>query len=315
MCRWPKGKSYQFPEQFRKKLGVGNVRGTETTMEPPNDASNNNNNQEEEEEWPELVYRGRPETCKSAGGRRVLRGHATEIEPGVYLGNSQAALVAFSELEALGIRGIVNCTPRVPNAHEGKIDYIRIPIYDNEGSEILPYLEGAAAFVAKYRAVLVHCERGISRSATVLMAYYVRRGSTIDDAYVLLKSKRPGVDPNTGFWRQLRAFANDTVRTGDSYLASFARFHTTGAVVVEGDLTVAGALDYALGRGADAPALTWLRAVCEKLGPYATREVVFLVSEDDDFRSAWEGDVTPSIVHNVVTAVTPVMRGATYDTM
>ena len=72
------------------------------------------------------------------------------------------------------------------------------------------YLEGATTFLDAMLAtgsVLVRCEQGMSRSATILMAYLMRfHGMTRNEAYVACKTKRPIVNPNEGFWKQLEAY-------------------------------------------------------------------------------------------------------------
>mmetsp|Transcript_76781 Transcript_76781/g.144681 ORF Transcript_76781/g.144681 Transcript_76781/m.144681 type:complete len:438 (+) Transcript_76781:73-1386(+) len=54
--------------------------------------------------------------------------------------------------------------------------------------------------------VLVHCVAGRSRSASLVIAYLMRRcNMTLNEAFTLLKEKRPVVLPNSGFWQQLEA--------------------------------------------------------------------------------------------------------------
>ena len=56
--------------------------------------------------------------------------------------------------------------------------------------------------------ILVHCRRGVSRSASLCVAYLMDdRGMTFDDAVSLMKRQRPSVNINQGFEEQLRAFA------------------------------------------------------------------------------------------------------------
>jgi hypothetical protein len=52
--------------------------------------------------------------------------------------------------------------------------------------------------------VLVHCVAGVSRSATICLAYLTKyHFRSLRAAYHLMCEKRPMVRPNLGFWRQL----------------------------------------------------------------------------------------------------------------
>ena len=52
--------------------------------------------------------------------------------------------------------------------------------------------------------VLVHCTMGVSRSSTIVCAYLMKaRTISVQAALDLVKEKRQGVRPNTGFVRQL----------------------------------------------------------------------------------------------------------------
>lgn len=55
--------------------------------------------------------------------------------------------------------------------------------------------------------VLVHCEKGISRSPTVVIAYLVaRNGWSVVEAFKFAQERRPCVEPNAGFMERLRRF-------------------------------------------------------------------------------------------------------------
>lgn len=55
--------------------------------------------------------------------------------------------------------------------------------------------------------VLVHCFAGVSRSASVVIAYLMRyRGMGVNDALWFVRGKRPWVNPNFGFMGQLRRY-------------------------------------------------------------------------------------------------------------
>lgn len=63
------------------------------------------------------------------------------------------------------------------------------------------------AVIAGGGNVLVHCVAGVSRSATVCLAFLTKfRCATLKQAYHMMAKKRPLVRPNIGFWRQLIAY-------------------------------------------------------------------------------------------------------------
>ena len=55
--------------------------------------------------------------------------------------------------------------------------------------------------------VLIHCQHGVSRSASFAIAYTIKKkGISFDEAKQFVKSKRQGIDPNDGFVEQLKMF-------------------------------------------------------------------------------------------------------------
>lgn len=60
------------------------------------------------------------------------------------------------------------------------------------------------------QGVLVHCQAGVSRSATVVIAYLMKHTlMTMTDAYKYVRSRRPVVSPNLNFMGQLLEFERD----------------------------------------------------------------------------------------------------------
>ena len=54
---------------------------------------------------------------------------------------------------------------------------------------------------------MVYCRAGMSRSATLCIAYFMRyHNMTMDEAFQFVKEKRPIIHPNPGFLRQLKQF-------------------------------------------------------------------------------------------------------------
>ena len=61
-------------------------------------------------------------------------------------------------------------------------------------------------------AVLLHCQSGVSRSATATIAYLMHnKGLAATKAYELVKQKRSCINPNLGFIRQLQDY-EDTLK-------------------------------------------------------------------------------------------------------
>lgn len=54
---------------------------------------------------------------------------------------------------------------------------------------------------------LVYCKHGRSRSATICIAYLMRcKNMTLLEAFQMVKTIRPSVEPNAGFWSQLESY-------------------------------------------------------------------------------------------------------------
>lgn len=58
--------------------------------------------------------------------------------------------------------------------------------------------------------ILVHCNLGISRSTTLILAYLMKTyNATVYESFKFLRHRRPIVCPNMGFLRQLIDYEND----------------------------------------------------------------------------------------------------------
>ncbi|XP_061618680.1 dual specificity protein phosphatase 16 isoform X3 [Phyllopteryx taeniolatus] len=89
--------------------------------------------------------------------------------------------------------------------------FLRVPVNDSFCDKILPWLDASLDFIEEAKAsdacVLVHCLAGISRSATIAIAYVMKRmDMSLDEAYRFVKEKRPSISPNFNFLGQLLDF-------------------------------------------------------------------------------------------------------------
>ena len=110
-------------------------------------------------------------------------------------------------MEHLNIKAIVNCTNDLLNAFDGKgIEYYRVPIDDSLNDTIVPYVNNVIEFIESniHSPILVHCQRGQSRSSSIVIAYLMKKYSwNYQTAYSFVRESRP-ISPNTAFVSQLK---------------------------------------------------------------------------------------------------------------
>ena len=140
------------------------------------------------------------------------------ITEGLYLGNVAAA----SDIKLLQQHGITHIL-RVLKGDFGKFYYDKfsykiIQIDDLPNQNIQKYFESSYKFIEDALSankdgvvknkVLVHCQVGMSRSATIVISYLMKKypDLTWNKALRFVKAKRPIVNPNDGFLRQLKAY-------------------------------------------------------------------------------------------------------------
>jgi atypical dual specificity phosphatase len=127
-----------------------------------------------------------------------------------YLYLCGGSAVKKDRLLELGITCVLNVAIELDKVYLDctHIQYIKYPVHDTCEENIKPYLDLCADKIYRVRQsggrTLVHCVAGASRSATVCLAYLMKyRQYTLKNAYHLVKSKRPVIYPNIGFWRIL----------------------------------------------------------------------------------------------------------------
>lgn len=135
----------------------------------------------------------------------------SEIIPGLYLGGMWATDPQC--LRDHKIDCVLNVAGDITDANKGRyrlFDRLVLSIDDNTHEaqrmhdEIFPK---AFAFIDSHfpkRRVLVHCVAGVSRSATVVIAWLMHHKKISKDlAYEIVKTQRPAVSPNNGFLEML----------------------------------------------------------------------------------------------------------------
>jgi hypothetical protein len=139
---------------------------------------------------------------------------ATEITPNIYLGDYESALDAKILLD-MGIKRILNVSKEClfsESILENEIKTMQIFIDDHCDESIEKYFQLCIDYIHEGvmcgEKILVYCRMGISRSATIVIAYLMRYGIngshdenplSYDDAFDFVREKREDICPNLGF--------------------------------------------------------------------------------------------------------------------
>ncbi|MED6283326.1 Dual specificity protein phosphatase 14 [Characodon lateralis] len=136
-----------------------------------------------------------------------LLGGIAQITPNLFLSRGNVASNR-SLLLSKGITCVVNATIELPNFNWPHMEYVKVPLADMPHSPISLYFDSVADKIhsvgRKRGAVLVHCAAGVSRSASLCLAYLMKyQRVSLAEAHAWVKARRPVIRPNSGFWRQL----------------------------------------------------------------------------------------------------------------
>lgn len=149
---------------------------------------------------------------------------------------------------------ILNVTREIDNFFPGTFDYLNIRVYDDEKTDLLKHWDDTFKYISKARRegskVLVHCKMGVSRSASVVIAYAMKAYNwDFKKALQHVKEKRSCIKPNTSFLSQLETYQGilDAMKNkeklqrskSETNLKSPALTAKTEKILKEGDLTLA----------------------------------------------------------------------------
>lgn len=180
---------------------------------------------------------------------------ATRIAGRMYLGGHTDAMDQ-RELLRRGITRVLNlaaecpvvatsaqqqqapASPKSSGVPTPLIETLHIPLTDHSDEDIASHFDEALGFVrgalSEGRGVLVHCRVGVSRSATIVLAFLMRYGPigavcpgttptgpdaagplSYDEAFHFVKQRRPLVSPNLGFILSLHALRTENNNSGN----------------------------------------------------------------------------------------------------
>mgnify|MGYP003571542148 CR=1 FL=1 len=132
-----------------------------------------------------------------------------KITDKIYLGDEEGALdFEFLKSEQIkNVLSIVNNPPTYPK--ELGIIHKVLQLEDKLSLKIIPYFKECIEFIENSDKILVHCSCGINRSPTFVIAYLIwKTQCDFSKVYNFVKSRRPCIEPNLGFIKQLQKFDN-----------------------------------------------------------------------------------------------------------
>jgi predicted protein tyrosine phosphatase len=151
--------------------------------------------------------------------RSQSRFEASEIFRGLYLGSWLDA-DSVDELRSHKVARVLNVAEECPISTScekaianGSIQVKKLDLRDHSDEDIARHFNEALKFmhegIIRNEGVLVHCRQGVSRSATIVLAYLMEFGiqdqngfshpMSYADAFDYVKERRPFISPNLGF--------------------------------------------------------------------------------------------------------------------
>ncbi|XP_074526382.1 dual specificity protein phosphatase 2 [Halichoeres trimaculatus] len=177
------------------------------------------------EAYPELCYSSasvsKVEPEPTVTGRRTPaydQDGPVELLPFLFLGSAIHSS-RRETLTAAGITAVLNVSSTCPNFYEGEFEYLRLTVEDSLAADIRACFSTAISFIDSVKQnggrVLVHCQAGISRSATICLAYLMHTQRVrLDEAFDFVKQRRQVISPNLAFMGQLLQFETDVLCQG-----------------------------------------------------------------------------------------------------
>ncbi len=134
------------------------------------------------------------------------------IADGIYIGTNQCCQTHFDELLLKdGISADISLEEGRVDAPFGVDFYIWIPVKDHAAPTPDQLEFGVSVLekiVAMQKKVYVHCKNGHGRASTLVAAYLIKKGKTLEETVAFIKSKRSSIHLGEAQKQALRSLAN-----------------------------------------------------------------------------------------------------------
>lgn len=119
------------------------------------------------------------------------------ITDGIYVGTNQCCQTHFDEgLKQEGIEADISLEEERVDAPFGVQLYVWIPVKDHAAPTDEQLDFGVATLVklvAMKKKIYVHCQNGHGRAPTMVAAYLIKKGKSVDEAIDFIRTRRPTI--------------------------------------------------------------------------------------------------------------------------
>ena len=142
--------------------------------------------------------------------QKIISENINKINDKIYLGGIDGAR-EIKYLKQEGITHILSLAGKIFSINYEKGTFITkiIEIMDFTNENIFKYFKECIQFIENSKKIYIHCMAGVSRSASIVIAYLMyKEHKKYFQIYSEVKKKRYIIKPNFGFVFQLKYFEN-----------------------------------------------------------------------------------------------------------